>query len=89
MKRLPNPFWKLRPDVPSNEVLGTPAEQLRGMPIHVGVAPVLIKRHQTIADVFENDIKLLPDGGSVVTGCLFSRQQLGMFLLLTSGLGNG
>ena len=88
MKRLPGPFRKLRPDMPSNQVLGPPAEQVGGLLVDIGIVPVPVESHKSIADTFKNVPKLLPGCVSLRTSCLFPDEQPGVFFLRAFALCN-
>ena len=58
MERLPGAFRKLRPDVPADQFPDCTPEELAGLRIGVGVAPVPIQRHVGIGDPLEHLMKV-------------------------------
>ena len=59
---LAHAFGKLGPDMLADEFVAAAPEDLRGVFVHVGVAPIPVERHEGIADALEDVCNLFAGG---------------------------
>src|SRR2546428_7000195 len=75
LKRLPYALRKLRPDMPPDKSPRLPAEKFFGLLVHVGISPVPVKSHKSVADAFDDIAQLPPGRISVQASGLLPREQ--------------